>query len=131
MANYSEIGLSQTTQFETGDQTTENKTAITGNLTRRDIDPVLNNLFTAREELLRSDSPAAFDALSAATSQLFNLTVRLEDNPDEAISEQLKSLQNKIERARNNLLRNNNITAAVSSLNVADSEFIALALKLP
>ena len=132
IAFYPEIGVAQATQ--TGEltriQTMENKPTFASNLTRQDVDPILNNLFVAREEMVQGNSPSAFDALNAATLQLFNLTVGVGDMEDEAISQLLDPLRKPIERARNHLLQNNNTTAAILNLNAADSEFIKLTLKL-
>jgi hypothetical protein len=112
-------------------ETTDNQTDVTSNLTRKDIDPILDDLFTARDELLRNNSAIAFDALNAASGQLFNLTFRLGANHgDEAISQQIKPLQKRIEMTRDVLLNNDNITAAILKLNSADTEFVKLTLKL-
>jgi hypothetical protein len=126
--------MAQRTPFGnvTDNQIKENKAPSTSNLTRQEINPILGNLFTARNELLRGNSPSALDALNAATSQLFNLTIRMggNDNKD-ALSQLLDPLRMPIERARNHLLSNNNITATILNLNIADSEFIKLTLKIP
>lgn len=110
--------------------TGENNGRALENLTRQDLDPILNNLFTARGELVQNNSPLAFDALNAATSKLFNLTRIFEATDNQGTVEQLKRLLSKIEGSRDALLRNNNITKAVLNLNAADTEFIKLTLRL-
>ena len=112
----------------TPSQTAASNTTVSSNSTRGDLDPILNNLFAAREELSQGDSPSAFDSLNVASSQLFNLTTRLAAN-DDGKSQELVPLQKRIEWARNNLLRNN-FTAALLNLNAADSEFVKLTIKL-
>ena len=46
-------------------QTSEDNVEMLTNLTRQNLDPILDNLFSAREGLLQNNLVSTFDALSA------------------------------------------------------------------
>jgi hypothetical protein len=99
----------------------------TTEITRQDFDPVLDNLFIAREKILRDNLTGAFDAMNLASGELFKLNISLVASSPSDI--QLYPLQKKIEQVRTSLLRSNG-TLAIEYLNGADTQFIILSQEL-
>jgi hypothetical protein len=114
----------------TNSNPSQDQLSTKGNLTRADLDPILNNLFTARESLLHNNLVSSLDALNNAGKELFKLNLTLTEADGDGAGIQLSPLSKQIEYARVMVL-NDNTTAAVRSLNAADTAFIIIAQELP
>ena len=95
-------------------------------ISQTQLEPILDKLFSAREQLLRNNNTLAFDELNDASSVIYSLSIK---NP--TTEDKLKPLLNSIEGARTELLINSNSTAAVINLNGADTEYIKVVQNLP
>lgn len=98
-------------------------------LTREDLQPVLDNLFNAREQLLSDNILGSFDSVNLASSALFRLNSSLANSIRDNYDISLSPLQEQIESARASMLDQNN-TLAIKYLNGADTEFIILSQEL-
>lgn len=111
-----------------------NQTAATPtNLTSSDIEPVRDSLNTAREGLQSNDAQAAIEALNNADGSLFDLR---NEEPKGPLSDQLSTLQDNIDTARESLrgitsLQGNDIVKVLQDLNAADSQVLAITEMLP
>ena len=97
-------------------------------LTRQDLNPLLNNLFKARELLLNNNITGSFDSVNLASGELLRLNISLATS-DSGTKIHLYPLQSQIESARSSLL-NNNSTLAIKYLNNADTQFVILTQQL-
>lgn len=133
VSNSTERGATQQ-QNETLDpkanQTSEDNVETMTNLTRQNLDPVIDNLFSAREGLLQNNLVSTFDALSAAASQLFKLKEGLTGGEGDS-ADKLNPLQRQVEFARSVMLNDKNTTVVLRHINAADTKFIELAQELP
>jgi hypothetical protein len=126
-----------TTANQTGsvmqNQTTGNQTqaggAMGGNIMANfipsDLDPVTDNLNTAREALQNNDTTEAFNALSSVKNELFALTNDMEPSQITVLYQTLNPLQAQIDQAQDGLQRND-LSNALEALNSADSELLKL-----
>jgi hypothetical protein len=126
-----------TTANQTGsvmqNQTTGNQTqaggAMGGNIMANfipsDLDPVTDNLNTAREALQNNDTTEAFNALSSVKNELFALTTDMEPSQITVLYQTLNPLQAQIDQAQDGLQRND-LSNALEALNSADSELLKL-----
>jgi hypothetical protein len=126
-----------TTSNQTGsvmqNQTTGNQTqaggAMGGNIMANfipsDLDPVTDNLNTAREALQNNDTTEAFNALSSVKNELFALTNDMEPSQITVLYQTLNPLQAQIDQAQDGLQRND-LSNALEALNSADSELLKL-----
>jgi len=126
-----------TTANQTGyvmqNQTTGNQTqaggAMGGNIMANfipsDLDPVTDNLNTAREALQNNDTIEAFNALSSVKNELFALTNDMEPSQITVLYQTLNPLQAQIDQAQDGLQRND-LSNALEALNSADSELLKL-----
>jgi hypothetical protein len=114
-------------------QTTGNQTraggAMGGNIMANfipsDLDPVTDNLNTAREALQNNDTTEAFNALSSVRNELFALTNDMEPGQMTVLYQTLNPLQAQIDQAQDGLQRND-LPNALEALNSADSELLKL-----
>ena len=114
-------------------QTTGNQTqaggAMGGNIMANfipsDLDPVTDNLNTAREALQNNDTTEAFNALSSVRNELFALTNDMEPGQITVLYQTLNPLQAQIDQAQDGLQRND-LPNALEALNSADSELLKL-----
>ena len=114
-------------------QTTGNQTqaggAMGGNIMTNfipsDLDPVTDNLNTAREALQNNDTTEAFNALSSVRNELFALTNDMEPGQITVLYQTLNPLQAQIDQAQDGLQRND-LPNALEALNSADSELLKL-----
>ena len=114
-------------------QTTGNQTqaggAMGGNIMANfipsDLDPVTDNLNTAREALQNNDTTEAFNALSSVRNELFALTNDMEPGQITVLYQTLSPLQAQIDQAQDGLQRND-LPNALEALNSADSELLKL-----
>jgi hypothetical protein len=114
-------------------QTTGNQTqtggAMGGNIMANfipsDLDPVTDNLNTAREALQNNDTTEAFNALSSVRNELFALTNDMEPGQITVLYQTLDPLQAQIDQAQDGLQRND-LPNALEALNSADSELLKL-----
>ena len=114
-------------------QTTGNQTqaggAMGGNIMANfipsDLDPVTDNLNTAREALQNNDTTEAFNALSSVRNELFALTNDMEPGQITVLYQTLNPLQAQIDQAQDGLQRND-LSNALEALNSADSELLKL-----
>jgi hypothetical protein len=111
-------------------QSSEDNVETLTNLTRQNLDPILDNLFSAREGLLQNNLASTFDALSAAASQLFKLKEGLAGGEGDS-ADKLNPLQRQVEFARSVMLNDKNTTVVLRHINAADTKFIELAQDLP
>jgi hypothetical protein len=110
-------------------KTSEGEEGSTANLTRESLDPVLNYLFVAREELLRNNPLLSLDAINNAGEELFKINMSLARAENESSDIELTPLHRQIEWARLYVL-NNNSTQAIRALNGADTQFIIITQNL-
>ncbi len=114
-------------------QTTGNQTqaggAMGGNIMANfipsDLDPVTDNLNTAREALQNNDTTEAFNALSSVRNELFALTNDMEPGQITVLYQTFNPLQAQIDQAQDGLQRND-LPNALKALNSADSELLKL-----
>ena len=114
-------------------QTTGNQTqtggAMGGNIMANfipsDLDPVTDNLNTAREALQNNDTTEAFNVLSSVRNELFALTNDMELGQITVLYQTLNPLQAQIDQAQDGLQRND-LPNALEALNSADSELLKL-----
>src|SRR5215207_4668354 len=112
-------------------QTTGNQTqaggAMGGNIMTNfipsDLDPVTDNLNTAREALQNNDTTEAFNA--SVRNELFALTNDMEPGQITVLYQTLNPLQAQIDQAQDGLQRND-LPNALEALNSADSELLKL-----
>lgn len=101
---------------------------VTTNVTSDDIQPVLDNLNTAREGLQENDTEAALEAINDADGTLFTLIN--EEGDQGGLAQQLKTLQQGLDTARESL-HNNDDAKALEDLNTADTQVLAITQALP
>ena len=101
---------------------------VTTNVTSDDIQPVLDNLNTAREGLQENDTEAALEAINDADGTLFTLIN--EEGDQGGLAQQLKTLQQGLDTARESL-HNNDDAKALEDLNTADSQVLAITQAMP
>lgn len=123
-----ENSASPENQSSSGDTTTD-VADLRPTLTRQDLQPVLDNLFNAREHLLGDNITGSFNAVSLASGALFKLNSSLAASSPAESEISLSPLQRQIESARSSLL-NQNSTLAIKYLNNADIQFILLSQEL-
>ena len=99
------------------------------NLSRGELDPVLNQLFKAREELLHDNLVLSLDAMNNASAELFRINISLAETGNKITEVELTPLQRQIEYARAYVL-NTNSSEALRALNGADTQFIIIAQEL-
>lgn len=92
-------------------------------LTTADFTPIRDRTATAREAIQNNDSTAAYNALNAAETFLFEVTNKIapgggQGNPSE-MTEQLNSLQMHIDAARD-ALKNGDIIKTMEAVNSID-----------
>jgi hypothetical protein len=95
------------------------------NFISSDLDPVTDNLNTAREALQNNDTTEAFNALSSVRNELFALTNDMEPGQITVLYQTLSPLQAQIDQAQDRLQRNDPPNA-LEALNSADSELLKL-----
>ena len=98
---------------------------IMANFIPSDLDPVTDNLNTAREALQNNDTTEAFNALSSVRNELFALTNDMELGQITVLYQTLNPLQAQIDQAQDGLQRND-LPNALEALNSADSELLKL-----
>ncbi len=98
---------------------------IMANFIPSDLDPVTDNLNTAREALQNNDTTEAFNALSSVRNELFALTNDMEPGQITVLYQTLSPLQAQIDQAQDGLQRND-LPNALEALNSADSELLKL-----
>ena len=144
LTNFEVLGQQQNATNTTGatanqtgsvmqNQTTGNQTqtggAMGGNIMANfipsDLDPVTDNLNTAREALQNNDTTEAFNALSSVRNELFALTNDMEPGQITVLYQTLNPLQAQIDQAQDGLQRND-LPNALEALNSADSELLKL-----
>lgn len=144
LTNFEVLGQQQNATNTTGatanqtgsviqNQTTGNQTqaggAMGGNIMANfipsDLDPVTDNLNTAREALQNNDTTEAFNALSSVRNELFALTNDMEPGQITVLYQTLSPLQAQIDQAQDGLQRND-LPNALEALNSADSELLKL-----
>ena len=144
LTNFEVLGQQQNATNTTGatanqtgsvmqNQTTGNQTqtggAMGGNIMANfipsDLDPVTDNLNTAREALQNNDTAEAFNALSSVRNELFALTNDMEPDQRTVLYQTLNPLQAQIDQAQDGLQRND-LPNALEALNSADSELLKL-----
>ena len=144
LTNFEVLGQQQNATNTTGatanqtgsvmqNQTTGNQTqtggAMGGNIMANfipsDLDPVTDNLNTAREALQNNDTTEAFNALSSVRNELFALTNDMEPGQMTVLYQTLNPLQAQIDQAQDGLQRND-LPNALEALNSADSELLKL-----
>lgn len=101
---------------------------VTTNVTSDDVQPVLDNLNTAREGLQENDTEAALEAINDADGTLFSLIN--EEGDQGGLAQQLKTLQQGLDTARESL-HNNDDAKALEDLNTADTQVLAITQALP
>lgn len=101
---------------------------VTTNVTSDDIQPVLDNLNTAREGLQENDTEAALEAINDADGTLFTLIN--EEGDQGGLAQQLKTLQQGLDTARESLHTNDD-AKALEDLNTADTQVLAITQALP
>jgi hypothetical protein len=79
---------------------------IMANFIPSDLDPVTDNLNTAREALQNNDTTEAFNALSSVRNELFALTNDMELDQITVLHQTLSPLQAQIDQAQDGLQRN-------------------------
>jgi hypothetical protein len=79
---------------------------IMANFISSDLDPVTDNLNTAREALQNNDTTEAFNALSSVRNELFALTNDMELDQTTVLHQILSPLQAQIDQAQDGLQRN-------------------------
>lgn len=113
----------------TGNQTQAGGGAMGGNIMANfipsDLDPVTDNLNTAREALQNNDTTEAFNALSSVRNELFALTNDMEPGQITVLYQTLSPLQAQIDQAQDGLQRSD-LPNALEALNSADSELLKL-----
>ena len=125
------INLTSQDQPDVENKTDSTSSGDTNVFTREDLNPVLDSLFSAREELLRKNSTAAFVKLNDASAALFGLLVNQGKFGNDPNLDKFNALQSRIEWTRAELLTGNNLTGALLNLNAADTEFIIVSQDLP
>src|SRR5215204_2842024 len=101
---------------------------VTTNVTSEDLEPVRDDLNTAREGLQDNDTQAALEAINDADGTLFALVT--EEGSQGGLAEQLKTLQGNLDTTRESLHNNDN-AKALEDLNTADSQVLAITQALP
>jgi hypothetical protein len=69
------------------------------NLSREELDPLLNHLFKAREELLHDNFILSLDAMNNASAELFRINISLAEAGNKITDVELTPLQRQIEYA--------------------------------
>lgn len=111
-------------------QTVRNFTIGNSNTTASNFDGIIQDLITARQQLLHKNTELTFDALNSATSEIFKLIARQEESNIDAMDQKLRPIQTHLEEARHGLQNSNN-TYAFQHMNAADFRLFKIIDELP